>query len=204
MAAMVMLLAATAMPLAAQSDNQPLGDYARTVKKTKTGSSAKIPSKVYDNDNLPGQGTISVVGNDSDAPSTAKTEQDEQAKNSSGNPAQKSDAKAPEPQIKPGQSAEERKKALEGWKNKLDEQKDKIAGISHELDLLQREYRLKAAEFYSNTANRVEHPYGFADDDAKYKQQIADKQKELDAAQEKLSDMLDTARKEGAPNSVIE
>jgi hypothetical protein len=216
-AAAFIVLAASVMPVAAQSDNQPLGDYARTVRKTKDGSSSNAYPKVYDNDNLP-DGTVSVVGNAGpEASSGAKNEaQDaEQSKDSSvksedktadkgDKSGDKSEAKSTGPQIQPGQSAEQRQKALDASKAKLDDQKEKIAAISHELDLLQREYRLKSAEFYANTANRVQHPYGFADDDAKYKQQIADKQKELDDAKAKLDDMQETTRKSGAPNSVTE
>ena len=209
-AAAIIVLAASVMPLAAQSDNQPLGDYARTVRKTKGRSASKANPKVYDNDNLP-DGTVSVVGSSApEASSGAKNEaQDpEQSKDSSakseGKAADKSEGKSTEPKIQPGQSAEERQKALDASKTKLDDQKERIAAISHELDLLQREYRLKSAEFYANTANRVQHPNGFADDDAKYKQQIADKQKELDDAKAKLDELQETARKSGAPNSVAE
>ena len=69
---------------------------------------------------------------------------------------------------------------------------------------MQREYRVKQAEFYANTASRAENPNGFADDDAKYQQQIAERQKRLDEAKQKLSDVQDDARKAGAPNSAIE
>ena len=203
-AAVALLFASTALPSLAQSENQSLGAYARSVRKPKNGSSANASPKVYDNDNLPAEAAISVVGSSDDASSAPKPQAGEQAKDPSANPAEPSDAKKSDSQIKPGQSVEERQKALEAWKGKLDEQKEKVAGVSHELDLLEREYRLKAAEFYSNTANRVQHPYGFADEDAKYKQQIADKHKELEDAQGKLSDMQEDARKEGAPNSVTE
>lgn len=215
-AAAIIVLAASVMPVAAQSNNQPLGDYARTVRKTKRGSNTSASPKVFDNDNLP-EGTVSVVGNSepqaSPAPKT-EAEAPEPSKDSSIKPEDKTadkadkgdkgEAKSKDPEILPGQSAEERHKALEATKAKLDDEKEKIAAISHELDLLQREYRLKSAEFYANPANRIQHPYGFADDDAKYKQQIADKQKELDAAKAKLEEMQETARKSGAPNSVTE
>jgi hypothetical protein len=40
--------------------------------------------------------------------------------------------------------------------------------------------------------------------DAQYKQQIADKQKALDEAKQKLEDLQEEARKAGAPASVRE
>jgi len=48
----------------AQSQNESLGDYARAVRKAKPESGTDAP-KVYDNDNLSTQGTVSVVGSQS-------------------------------------------------------------------------------------------------------------------------------------------
>src|SRR5262249_25464271 len=113
LAAVVIVLTATAMPLAAQSENQSLGDYARTVKKPKSRSSVNASPKVYDNDNLPGDAKISVVGNaGSDASATPKSANQDQAADSSAKTSEKSDGKTSQPQLKPGQSAEERQKAL--------------------------------------------------------------------------------------------
>ena len=107
-------------------------------------------------------------------------------------------------QIKPGQSAEDRDKALEAFKKRLDGQKDKIALLSRELDVLQREYQLKVSEFYADAAARVQNPNGLVDVDGKYKPQIAEKQKALDDANNQLNNMQDEGRRSGAPNSVLE
>jgi hypothetical protein len=112
--------------------------------------------------------------------------------------------KKQEPQMKPGQSAEDRDKALDALKKKLDGQKDKIALLSRELDVLQREYQLKVAEFYSDSAARVQNPNGLVEVDDKYKSQIAEKQKALDDANNELSNMQEVGRRSGAPNSVTE
>ena len=195
---------------AAQSQTYPsesLGDIARAAKKTK---SAPAASKVYDNDNIPKITSISVVGDEGSATASDQKKADgqdqDQTKNPDGTPkkdGQTGDQK-PEVQLKPGQSAEERQKALDQWKDKLAGQKDKISLLSRELDVLQREHQLKAAEFYSDTGRRTQNPNGFSEEDAKYKQQIADKQKQLDDAKGKLNDMEDEARKAGAPNSITE
>ena len=54
----------------AQSAPQPLGDYARTVRKSKGGSSASGQASaaanqktIYDNDTIPRTSSLSVVGN---------------------------------------------------------------------------------------------------------------------------------------------
>jgi len=205
-AAVVLAIALSTMA-AAQSQSQSLGDYARAARKAKPAS--KGAAKTYDNDNLPRNTSLSVVGQASAAPADQSKEQDskEQSKDaaSPGKQDEKSEAgKKPEAQIKPGQPADERQKALEVWKEKVDAQKDKVSLLSRELDVLQREHQLKQAEFYADTAARVTNPNGFADEDAKYKQQIADKQKALDEAKAKFEDIQDQARKAGAPNSVAE
>jgi hypothetical protein len=191
----------------AQSQTQSLGDYARAVKKAKaqSASEAKPSSKVYDNDNLPQTTPISVVGNST--PSTASDGSNaSDDKNPDGTPkqdAQSSDKKK-EPELKPGQPSDERQKALDAWKDKLAGEQEKISKLSHELEIAQREYQIKIAEFYANTAERAQNPSAFHDEDEKFKQEIADKQKLLDDEKAKLNEMQDDARKAGAPSSVIE
>jgi hypothetical protein len=221
------VISVAASTIAAAQSQPSLGDYARAVKKTKNPPSGKTSTRVYDNDNLPTSSSLSVVGQapepatDPSADQKADQKKDQgkdagsQAKDAektpdgkaAGDKGEKAEAQSKaenSAQVKPGQAAEERQKALEAWKARLDEQKDKISLLSRELDVLQREHDIKATEFYANTARRVQNPNGFASEDAKYKQQIADKQKAVDAAKAKLTDMKDEARKSGAPNSVAE
>jgi hypothetical protein len=192
---------------AAQNQTESLGDYARAVRKNKPAHSSAA-AKVYDNDNLPVTSTLSIVGNTSGQSDNAqedgagKTATD-QAKDSTG-PASAAEKSEKQPEIKPEQSAEEREKAVGEWKKKIDAQKASVDLASRELDVMQQEYRVKEAEFYANTASRVQNPYGFAVDDTKYQSQISDRQKRLDDAKQKLSDLQDEARKAGAPNSAIE
>ena len=204
---MVLIVAASTLTLAQSqtgSQNQSLGDYARTLKKAKPAPDSTTASKVYDNDNLPSNTNISVVGNSKpDVSSDAnKGDNPDQAKNPDDSA--KKDEKKDENPLKPGQSADERQQALNAWKEKLAAQKDKISLLSRELDVLQREHQIKSAEFYADTARRTQNPNGFVDDDNKYKKEIADKQKQLDDARSKLSAMQDEARKSGAPNSITE
>lgn len=203
----LLFVAACACAALAQNSQESLGDYARTVKKSKGASATPAPKKTYDNDNLPTTSSISVVGSAPTAPAADAASSD-QAKdaNSPTQPATGGDKKdeKKDPEIKAGQSVTDRKEALDAWKEKLDAQSDKVKGLSHELELLQREYRVKSSEFYANTAYRAQNPTGFAKDDADYKQKIADKQKELDDAKAKLNELQDDARKAGAPNSVID
>jgi hypothetical protein len=195
---------ATVSTAAAQTQNQPLGDYARAVKKTKPATEKS--AKTYDNDNLPNNSNLSVVGA---AASTTTPENNGQGKDASAN--QDSDEKADASKksehlsdLKPGQSSEEREKAIGDWKQKIQDQKGKVDLLARELDVLQRERQIKQAEFYASTARAVQNARGFDEEDAKYKQQIADKQKGLDDAKAKLNDLQEQARKAGVPSSAAE
>ena len=75
---------------------------------------------------------------------------------------------------------------------------------SKELDLLQREYRLRAAAFYGDAGVRLRNSTEWDKENAQYQQQIADKQKEVEAAKQKIDDLQEQARKAGVPSSVRE
>ncbi len=198
------------MLFAQTTTQQPLGDYARAVRKSKGAPSAadqvtagSNQKKVYDNDTIPTTSSLSVVG-DSGGPSSQPSQDAGTSPTGSSSGTDKKGDQKDEPQIKPGQSMEERKQAYDAWKQKLDAQNEKIAKLSRELDLLQREYQVKASEFYDDTANRAQNPTGFAKQDADYKQQLAEKHQTVDAAKAQLNEMQESARKAGVPGSVIE
>ncbi len=204
--AVLIVLTFAAGMASAQSSQESLGNYARAIKKAKNTPASPDQKKVYDNDNMPTTSSISVVGSAPAAPASDAAAPD-QPKDANAPAAAGSDDKKDEkkdPEAKDGKSPSDRKEALDAWKKKLADQNDKVNGLAHELDLLQREYRVKSAEFYANTASRVQNPGGFSKDDADYKQKIADKQKELDDAKSKLSGMQDDARKAGAPTAVAD
>ena len=189
----------------AQSQNQSLGDYARAVKKTKPESSGQ--GKVFDNDNLPAEGSVSVVGKPVPADSDENKEQSANSSSENANAdAKKTDAKSDkkeEPQLKAGQPMPERDAALDALKKRLDEQKQKVDLLSRELDVLTKEHNLKVATYYQDP-NHMADPNSLFEEQSKYKQQLDEKQKALDQAKAELSDMKDDARRKGAPNSMLE
>ena len=171
-------------------DQSSLGDYARKVRKDPAGAKAK--PKVFDNDNLPMNDKLSIVGQQPPATTTAD------ATDKSGD---SKDAAA-----KPAASDDETKKkaAWKGWQDKLASQKDAIDLASRELDVTTREYQLRAAVMYADTGNRLRNSAQWDKEDADYKQKIADKQKAVDDAKQKLEDMKEEARKAGVPSAMIE
>jgi len=193
------------------SSGQSLGDYARQIRKSpETGAKAKV----FDNDNLPKNDKLSIVG----VPAQAETpKSEEEAKTegaATGEEANAGEAKPGEAKAAPTTGNEESKKtgdeeanrlaAEKQWNDKLDTQKQQIDLLSRELDVLQREYQLRAAAMYADAGNRLRNQGDWDKQDAQYKQQIADKQKSLDDAKEKLSDIQEEARKAGMPESVQE
>jgi hypothetical protein len=185
----------------AGAQSEPLGDYARAIRK----DDKKETGKKYDNDNLPTTDKISIVGNAQDstgaedanpAPNT-----DAAAKQDDSSAAATPDAQAKEDVKKEG--AEEQKadaqKTGDQWKQKFADQKEKVDLAARELDVAQREYQLRAAAFYADAGNRLRNQGSWDKQDAQYKAQIAQKQKALDDAKKTLDDMKEQGRKSGVP-----
>jgi len=226
------------LPAAAQ--NQPssnsqsatpdssLGTYARQIHKD-TG--AKNKPKVFDNENLPKDDKLSIVGSptESDAGTSAAQETPSTAASPEGKGASeaksetkgetKGETKAAAAPQAAGQvqaqttdnspkTPDEEQAAKEAqwrnWSDKLDSQREQINLLSRELDVLQREYQLRAAAMYGDVGNRMRNQADWDKQDAQYKQQVADKQKALEDAKQKLDDMQEDARKSGVPASMRE
>ncbi|MGD0270562.1 MAG: hypothetical protein ABSB14_15960 [Candidatus Sulfotelmatobacter sp.] len=184
---------AAAQTSSSTPDQSSLGDYARKVRKD-PGTKAK--PKVFDNDNLPTNDKLSVVGpaptaDASATPAAADTK--DKDKDAAAKPAA------------PVDDEQAKKKALaKGWQDKLTSQKDAIDLASRELDVTQREYQLRAAAMYADVGNRMRNATQWDKEEADYKQKIADKQKALDDAKQKLEDMKEDARKAGVPSAMID
>jgi hypothetical protein len=152
---------------------QSLGDYARAVRKNKTDTSST--TRHYDNDNLPTNDALSVVGPPPGADANA------------GQKAAAVDSSA---------AAAERQKTADEWNDKIAKQKAKIDSLNHELDLDQREIRVRTAAWYSDpslSARNIQ----WNKDDAQYRSDIDAKQKALDAARQQLDEIQEQARKAG-------
>ena len=175
---------------------ESLGDYARNVRKDKKPATAKQ----YDNDNLPVNDKLSIVGNTPAVPDTTGAASDG-SQATPGAAAADADKKL---EVKPGQSPQDRQKIYDQWKQKISSQKDHIDLLSRELDVAQREYQLRAAAFYADAGNRLRNSGTWDKEDTNYKEEISQKQKALDDAKQQLDDMQEQARKAGAPSSVRE
>jgi hypothetical protein len=182
------------------TQQQPLGDYARAVRKDKKPTT----EKQFTNDNLPLDDKLSVVGGAGES-GAASGDQPQTAPNG-GPDASQSDKKADDKPggIKPGESAEDRQKTYDLWKERIDAQKAKMDLAARELDVEQREYQLRAAAMYADAGNRLRNSGTWDKEDADYKKKIEEKKKAADAAKQELDDMQEDARKAGVPSSVRE
>jgi hypothetical protein len=193
-------MAQTTTPQQGQSS---LGDYARQVHKD---PGVKAKPKVFDNDNLPKNDKLSIVGQPVEVPAASTAADADKTPAAAGKEAAPADGKKAEAS-KPVSADEEQAKKqtlYKEWQDKLAAQKDKIDLASRELDVLQREYQLRAAAMYADVGNRMRNSAQWDKEEADYKQKIADKQKAVDEAKQKLTDLEEAARKAGVPAAMRE
>jgi hypothetical protein len=187
------------------ASGQALGTYARQVRKTpETGNKPKV----FDNDNLPKSDHLSIVGKPhapaSEQPQTeAKTENAPATTGEASNEA-KTASTEKTPASKAPDDEASKQTAWKQWGDKIRSQQQQIDLSSRELDVLQREYQIRAAAMYADAGNRLRNQADWDKQDTQYKQQIADKQKAVDEAKQKLEELQENARKAGAPTSVQE
>jgi len=182
--AVSVVVVASAQAAGAQSES--LGDYARAARKQKRPA-AKM---VYTNDNLPTTTIISVVG-----PSATTDE----------NPAEKLQDEKEKQEQKEGKTSEN--KAPQGeqeWQDQISAQKKKIADLERELDLLQREYKLQVANYYADAGTQLRDRKDWADQEAKFRADVADRQKQISEAKAQLQDLEEQARKAGVSSSAVQ
>jgi hypothetical protein len=193
---LLLVFSANAQTASQTQDQSSLGDYARTVRKD---PAPKSKPKVFDNDNLPKDDKLSVVGAAATSTDVSPASGDNAAapgdnKGAAGAPAATS----------PDEDQAKKQAAWKMWQEKLTAQKDQIDLATRELDVLQREYQLRAAQMYADVGNRLRNSGQWDKQETDYKQKIADKQKALDDAKQKLDDMQEEARKAGVPAAIRE
>jgi hypothetical protein len=184
----------------APAQSQSLGDYARATRKDKDKDKKQPAAKQFDNDNLPKTDKLSIVGNTPEKPAAEANESAPQESDRAKAAAEagKSTEAAPKDE------ATEREKTYKEWQKKIADQKSQVNLLSREMDVLQREYRLRAAAFYADAGNRLRNQGEWDKEDAAYKQKITEKQKAVDAAKQQLEDLQEQARKADVPAAMRE
>ena len=155
-----------------------LGDVAREARRNKP---AEPTTRVVTHDDF----GAPWVPQKTESPATS----DEAAKSHAG----KNKA-----QPKKKSSAEEQAELDKQWREKISAQNEKIALLERELDVLQREGRMRSSNYYGDAGNRLRNPQKYAEDDRKSRDDMAAKQKAIDEAKTELENMREEARKAGA------
>ena len=182
--------------LAAVAGAQSLADVARQTRKQ---NAHKPPAKVFTNDNLPTNAPISVTGQ------PPAPEEDSAKAADSGDTTAGADKSAPgKPKADQQTLAEKRDAAIQQWKGRFAAQKQQISLLEREIDVMQREYRLRAAAYYADAGNALRNQADWAKQDREYRAQLEAKQKKLDEAKQKLESMQEEARRAGMPASVAD
>ena len=197
-------IAAAMLLLAAVAGAQSLGDVARQTRKQ---NAKKTPVKVFTNDNLPVAAHISVTGQ---APATADDnakaadEGDNAATGDQSAKTGQADADKQKTDEDKKTYTQKRDEAMQGWKKRFADQKQQIALLEREINVMQGEYRLRAAAYYADAGNALRNQADWAKQDREYRAKLDSKQKQLEEAKQKLEDMQEEARKAGMPGSVAE
>lgn len=195
--AVVTLLTLAAGVASAQSSSTPsLGDAARAARKNKADASPA--TRHYDNDNLPTNDALSVVGPEPVAPTnTAASAQGKDAASSVNDKDKNKDKNNDKKPADPTVAAAERQKSADEMKKKLAEQQQKIDALNHEISLDQREDRLRAAAFYRDAGTQLRNSAEWQKEQTQSKNDADAKQKALEAAKQQYDEMQEQARKAG-------
>lgn len=169
----LMLLAAMAVAVAQQSSQPSLGEAARQARAQKSRTPATI--------RLEGDGVI--------VPDSSKNANTEVPATDTKTAENKDDSKK--------SSADESKQKTEDLNKKIEAQRNEIVLLQRELDVVQREQRLRAAAFYADAGTQLRDPAKYAEDSRKEQELIDTKKQALERAQEKLADLEEQARKAG-------
>ncbi len=205
LAALVLMLVGTAM-------SQSLADQAKAARQ----QPKKSATKVYTEDDLPSVPASRMAEESHAAEATAANAEAEKeapaADAASGDADKKDDAGASDATKEDDAAAKEQaakdKEAAEAdakeWKSKVEDQQQQINSLEKEVDLMQRENKLRQASYYGDAGNQLRDQKKWADEQRQYQTDLEAKQKALADAKEKLDDTREQARKSGISESKLE
>jgi len=158
---------------------QSLGDIARQNRNKKKGTS----NVKLDDDNMP---RLAHPQDDTAKKDDKPTDASKDAGKDSKDPKDAKDDK------------DAKSKKADEVKAKVEAQKQEISRLQRELDIAQREAKLRAATFYGDAGAQLRDSARFGEEMRKTQEEMDTKKQALDAANQKLSDLQEDARKAGA------
>ncbi len=156
-----------------------LGDYAR--KQREQQKPASPTTKVYTNDDI------------ASAPVAAAKDTSAEDKSKDKKAAASKEEKT---------KAEEMAKQADEFKQRVGEQKAKIAEIQRNIEVSNREYKLRTVDWYTNAGNALLDPKKYKDMGDAHDKEIADLQKQLADANAALDKIRDEIKAAGLSSSL--
>lgn len=210
---LVSLFITLACLLVVSAGAQSLADIAA---QTRAKQKANPNAKVIDNDILPSVPDAASYGSpyetkkdDATANKTADSDEKKDADKKDADKSDKKDAEKAEKkdaEKKDGGKKDDEKtaeqKASDSLKEKIEDQQKQITQLQRELDVAQREARLRAAAYYADAGTMLRDQGKFAEDSRTQQAEIDAKTKALADARQKLDDLQEQARKSAMPSSV--
>lgn len=193
----VILVGLLAGVAAAQNDS--LAEVARQHRKQKEAKPVAV-REVFTNDNLPRTETISTVGAPAIEPD-GSTPPQTPADPTAGQPAAK-DGKPAEAKI--GDSAAQRQKAWEVWRDKISKQKENVDQLQKDADEAAKDNQMRANTYIGSAQSRIFGGATEAKAEIAGKEQMEQRKKAIEAARQKLDEMQEEARRTGLPSSFRE
>ena len=180
--------------LAVNAAAQSVADAARANRAHKKANSS---AQVIDNDVIPSiisKSPETTVSTSSSAPAAS-------AESATSAATGKADAK---------EGDKDKKADAQGtanpdeWKKKIADQKKEITQLQRELDVAEREARLRAAAYYADAGVQLRDQARFAEDSRKTQSEIDAKKQALADAKQKLEQTQEEARKAGVPANQLD
>jgi hypothetical protein len=205
LATFVLMLAGTAMA-------QSLADQAKAVRQ----QPKKSATKVYTEDDLPSVPESKMAEESHAAEATATNaeaaKEDTAADAASGDAEKKDDAGTSDAKKEDDAAAKEKEEASKAaaevqakdLKAKVSDKQEEVKSLEKELDLMQRENKLRQASYYGDAGTQLRDQKKWADEQRQYQTDLEAKQKALAEAKEKLDDTREQARKSGISESKLE
>jgi hypothetical protein len=188
---LISLVVLLASFLVVNAGAQSLADIAAQTRAKQKNSTN---SQVIDNDILPS------VSDPSSYPLPYETKKDDGTGDSTNaSDKDKKDADKTDPGKKDEQktAATADKQGSDVFKKKIEDQEKEILTLQRELEIAQREARLRAAEYYADAGTMLRDQGKFADETKKTQAEIDAKTQALADAKQKLADLQEEARKSG-------
>ncbi len=169
------------LAVGAWAQDVSLGDYAR--KQREQAKPASPTTKVFTNDDIA-----------SAPPPSVSTPPADNAKDKDAKASAKGDKKD-------ATKAEEMAKAADEFKQRVADQKAKIAEIQRNIEVSNREYKLRTIDWYTQAGNALLDPKKFKDQGDAHDKEIADLQKQLADANAELEKIREEIRAAGLSSS---